>query len=190
MDDVTTHDPPVARPSRLGQASILGLLGMVLASALGFAALRASTPLAASLAFTAAMTAILVAALTLALDRSRTFSLGFLIFGGGYAYLAFAPGSAEDVRPHLATTGALNALYDAMPPPNEPKWYRFNNYRYEARDDGFGRSYLGPGYFCFQRVGHSIAAIGHGLVGGVLALAIRRRRGRRGGDLPPTVRIA
>ncbi len=178
MDDVTTHDPPVARPGRLGQASILGLMGLVIACALVFAALKVPTPLGASLAFTAAMTAILVAALTSALDRSRVFSLGFLIFGGGYAYLAFAPGSADDMRPHLATTGALNALFDAMPWPNEPKWKRFDNFRYEARDDGFVRSYPSQGYFSFQRVGHSMAVVGHGIVGGLLALAIRRRDGR------------
>lgn len=168
--------------AKLGVVSISATMALILTAALSLTALRSPTGLAASLAFTIASTSLLVAGLLVALDRTKAFALGFLIFGGGYAYLAFAPGARVEIQPHLVTSGLIKDLYDEMghnragvkPPPFSQKFDAYTMFP----NPGYG----GPVYLSFQRIGHSSAVIAHGLFGGLLArlLAPRRRRGPTG----------
>jgi hypothetical protein len=89
--------------------SIFGLMGFVLASGVGFAALRDANEAWASLMGLVTLALLGVAALGVVhgRGRGRAWWLGFLLFGGGYHCLAAGPWVADQVRPTLPTTHLL-----------------------------------------------------------------------------------
>jgi hypothetical protein len=93
--------------------SILGLMGFVIWSAIGLAALRNASDLWGGIMFQTALAAAGIAALGAVIlrDRARSWCGGFAFFGGGYLVLAFAPGFAEQVEPKLATTYLLSYVH-------------------------------------------------------------------------------
>jgi hypothetical protein len=166
------------KPFRL---PILGLMAVVLGCGLAFAALREPSAQWASLTFTAAMTVLLFALLALFVGRYRTFWLGFVIFGWGYAYLAFGPRQWDEARPFLYTSRILSDAYQALlksaTPAVQARLTSPTNVGYESGAPGLRSDDLKTGGERFQRIGHSIASILHGVAGGLLAVFLARRKG-------------
>jgi hypothetical protein len=165
----------------------------VMAASVCIAALRYSSPLIASLMFTAVLTILLFSLLAAFFDQYKTFWIGFVVFGWGYALLAFAPGAWIEVRPYLFTTRLLYALHFQMHDISGSDVIRANpvmNYDRIIRipsDTGLDSWHLTSAETeCFQRIGHSLSALLHGVVGGILAmiLAVRARKARERGDGP------
>jgi hypothetical protein len=149
----------------------------VMATAVCIAALRYSSPLVVSLTFTATLTILLFSLLAAVFDRHKTFWIGFAIFGWGYAILSCGPGARNDIRPYLFTTHLLDALHLQMngpPASNEPA--DFDLLTALTKLDVVNRK--SDESECFQRIGHSLLALLHGVVGGILAvfLAARARK--------------
>jgi hypothetical protein len=170
------NDGQRMRPFRV---SILGLMGMVLLCGAWFAWLRRPTFHAASFAFTTMLTVLLFSLLALRYSRWRDFWVGFVIFGWGYAILAFGPGCWMGVRPYLITSHPLGDLADLLGLTSS----RHDNLMLNG-DFEYGRvpsdSGLNPWFRTgrgerFQRIGHSLAALAHGLVGGLLAVFMASR---------------
>jgi hypothetical protein len=157
------------------------LMGLVLACGVWTVWLLRPTFHTASFAFTTTMTVLLVALVQLRYGRNRVFWFGFVVFGWGYAALAFAPGAWTQIRPQMLTSHPLGDLAVAM------KLTQTSN-QIVLADPNYIRVILEAGlnpWFAtvqgdrFQRIGHSFAAIVHGLAGGVLAMFLERRRSRR-----------
>jgi hypothetical protein len=86
---------------------VSGLMVLVLACGIGFGALRHPTPLRAAAVSSAAALTLLGATLAALRGRSRSFWIGFAVFGWGYALLAMSslfPG----VSSHLLTTSLID----------------------------------------------------------------------------------
>jgi hypothetical protein len=180
--------------------SLAGLMGLVVVAGVGFAALRSASELWFSALLTLLLLALPASALGIILGRGggRAASLGFLVLGTSYLLLAFCPGIAPDVRPHLLTSHLLDALFPRMhPEPDQQVLYASQS------SDGDGRIILvnTSGTMTissssirvivqkrgsFLRTGHAIAAWGWALVGacigrGIFAAAYRSAPRERGG---------
>jgi hypothetical protein len=85
------------------------LIGLVIACALGLAALRRATPGTEQVAFTATAIALILATLRAAYrpGAARAYWSGFALAGGAYLALSLIPTTAE----RLATTPALGRLF-------------------------------------------------------------------------------
>ncbi len=131
---------------------------------------------AASFAFTAALSALLFAVLQLKYGRARAFWFGFVVCGGAYAWLAFAPGSWLQVRPYLLTSHPLGDLAVALgltKPSRNVVEGDLPNVIFAAGLNPWFATVEGDR---FQRIGHSLAAILHGIGGGLLAVFLARSR--------------
>jgi hypothetical protein len=165
----------------------------VMAAAVCIAALRYSSPLVASLTFTATLTILLFSVIAAFFDRRKAFWIGFVVFGWGYAILSCAPGAWDGIRPYLFTTRILYALRYRINDVSPSEEFRINpGMSYERiiripSDAGLDTLGLTTDQSeCFQRIGHSISAFLHGVVGGILAviLAARTSKVRGRGDAP------
>jgi hypothetical protein len=153
--------------------SMLGLMGVVVASGLAFAALRKPTFHAASLTMTVVLTILLFALLAAKLGHYRTFAFGFAVFGWGYAILALAPGFWMGVRPYLIGSHLLGDLANLLALPNlgSESW-DFNRL---PEGSGLHTWFTTIRGERFQRIGHSLFAVLHGVFGGFLAVWIESR---------------
>ncbi len=163
---------------------IWGLMGMVALVAMGAFALRSPSPLIASAAFTFAATVLIFATLSAIRGPSQTFWLGFAVVGWIYWFLAFGPHAGPPARPMLLTSRLLDEVYQwhfrevggAGPQfmggmgPGPPEW------SLEAGD--VEAHHLSWDWQRFQRIGHSLSVVVHG-IGGGLILMVLDARGRR-----------
>jgi hypothetical protein len=166
------NDGQRVRPFRV---SLLGLMGVVLACGVGSYWLTHPTFQAASQAFTAAITVLLFAILAAIYGRHRTFWIGFLIFGAVYFALAFGPWTREAVRPYMYTSHLLGDLANLLGLTTKPLTGPFDPSRV-GLDSGLNRFFWYNDGERFQRIGHSLAALAHGMVGGCLAVFLGSRR--------------
>ncbi len=100
---------------------------VVLVLGVGFAAIRAGTPLWAAVCVTLALLVLSAATVGAALRRGRPRAAwgGFAFFGWVYLLLSLGPGASEALAPHLLTTHAIEAFLDlAMPEPKLRPYYR------------------------------------------------------------------
>ena len=95
------------------QTSIVGMMGVVLACAVGLAALRNANALWAGALLLVCLGSVGVAVLGVLYQRGqrRAWWVGFGLFEGGYLVLAFGPWFAEQVEPKLGTTQVLNYVH-------------------------------------------------------------------------------
>jgi cbb3-type cytochrome oxidase subunit 3 len=175
------------RPFRV---SILGLMGLILLCGVWFAWFRRPTFHAASFAFTTMLTILLLALIALRYSRSRDFWFGFVVLGWGYAILAFAPGCWMGVRPYLITSHPLGDLADLLGltrtrPPNIFNIDGDYNPGRVPGDSGLNPWFRFDRGERFQRIGHSFAAILHGVIGGLIAVFLASRRHRQVTDPAP-----
>jgi hypothetical protein len=160
---------------------IAGLMALVFATGLSLAAFRSLSGQAANATFVAMWAVLLAAVVASRYGRYRTFWAGFGIVGGGYALLAFAPGAASETRPYLATSVVLDEVAQRLELTKRPAWYRLGSLSGKVartRTSPFsGLSGLDEAER-YERIGHSVAAIVHGIAGGTLAvvIAVRARR--------------
>jgi hypothetical protein len=160
------------------RVSIAGLMALVLAFGLGLAALVSLSSLWASVTFTVALSALLVATLGAALrGRHRTFWLGFAVFGWGYAIFSFAPGAERGIRPYLLTSWMLDALFPFLV--NAPDALDVNVPLDPVSP--LNDWWIGPEHQIYERVGHSLAILLHGVAGGGVAVLWAAYEGRKGG---------
>lgn len=98
------------RPPRF---SIAGLMGVVVAAAVGVAALRFANEWWAGALWLATLAGLGLAILGVVYRRGakRAGWLGAAVFGGGYLALALAPWAATTTAPSLPTTMLLTTLY-------------------------------------------------------------------------------
>ena len=94
------------------QVSIGRLLAVVAACGVGFGALREAGELLAVGLFTVTLVTLGLAALVAAVDPGpgRARLAGFVLLGGAYATLAFAPWFSSHVQPMLPTTWAIDQI--------------------------------------------------------------------------------
>ncbi len=110
-----------------GRSSVSGVMGAVLACAVGLAALRdADEKWAGTLAL---LTWAFLGAALLGVIQARGVDragwTGFLVFAGGYSVLAFGPWFSEHVGSTLATTHLMGHAYmrvTSSPAPRSPKF--------------------------------------------------------------------
>lgn len=184
--------------------TILSLMGLISAVAVGVAALRHPSALWANALFTLAGVVLIVALLAASLDRRRAFAIGFATCCGAYMTLAFTPWLADQVGPRLLTTAALDILQDRIvapeptvaPPPGGrammggmpgggmgmggmggPPSTRWESWT--AVDRGSVAMML-PNLMVtssdsYLRIGHALIALLCGLLGGLLARSFRGR---------------
>ncbi|HEY2157024.1 MAG TPA: hypothetical protein VGH33_15455 [Isosphaeraceae bacterium] len=156
--------------------TILGMMGVVVACAAWSAWLIRPTFHAASFAFTTMWTVLLVALLQLRYGRNRAFWFGFVVFGWGYAMLAFAPGSWMQIRPYLLTSHPLGDLAGALGLTKSSDTMSVLTIDFRPiHDAGLDRWFATIEGDRFQRIGHSLAALLHGVAGGLLAVFLSRR---------------
>ncbi len=96
--------------------SIRSLMGFVVVSAIGLAALRGANELWAAVMLTIAFGAVAAAVLGALIfrERPRYGWAGFAVFSGGYLILAVGPGLSDAFRPHLATTYLLTYVQEQV----------------------------------------------------------------------------
>jgi hypothetical protein len=157
------------------QIKLAGMMVLVLAVALGMSAVRSPTSALAAVEFTWTLLLLLGGILGVVYRRGerRPFWVGFVLFGWGYALLAFGPWFHMEVQPHLATTRALAELYPRVhskPIPAQARQiirdmdlYSYA-YRQYDREVMWDRNLVN-----FLRIGHSTAAQALALLGGLLA---------------------
>lgn len=164
---------------------IAALMGLVLFCALAFAAFRSLSQRAAVLAFTGMWLALLAGVVAARYGRYRTFWTGFSIVGVGYALLAFAPGTAEGIRPYLLTSTILDEIAGRLGLPNRQTWSQYNVIMGMR---GVARVVRVPGgpfqVQYYDRIGQSVAAVVHGIGGGVLGVILASLGHRRDGEGP------
>ncbi|QDV35325.1 hypothetical protein [Tautonia plasticadhaerens] len=175
--------------------TIAGLLALVAASGVAFAALRHADEPVASLIVTGTLLALGVASLGAAFRRgkSRAYLAGIAAFGWGYMILALGPGAEESLRPRLLTTRLLDGLYPALNPDPGGAVRIWDSGKgkplLSVSPDGRTVMPLGSesttiqglwGYSSepFQDVGHSVTASILALLGGMVARAFAARSER------------
>jgi hypothetical protein len=185
--------------------SIRALMAVIVAAAIGLAALRNADELWAGMMLLAALAAVGVAILGAALMRSgeRAWWLGFAVFGGGY--LALSVGLSDTFRLELRTTHLLGHLHAVIFASDARYWLlekqeleaelakkkqAAQNSAYDPAVAAMTRSIraiqaqmtanknAGLRYGPFQRVGHALFALLAGLVGGTVAVWFYTKRAR------------
>lgn len=98
--------------------SLAGLMGLVLIAAIGIAALRSASPAWAGsmLLLTLALFGISVLGTVYRREGKRAFWLGWCLFSGGYLAVAFAPWWGEEIKPALPTSAILSFLHERLAP--------------------------------------------------------------------------
>lgn len=101
--------------------SVSGLAAIVLAFAVGVAALRGQSPLWAGSLLLLDLATFTFATLAAVYREGarRAWWLGFIAFGWGYLAIAFGPWAAESIAPRLATSMLMDTLYQEFGPPIE-----------------------------------------------------------------------
>src|SRR5262249_32749346 len=124
-DDRRLYDTGVvsspAREAAMPRFSILGMMGSILALAVGLAALRNADELWAGVMLLLAFGLLGIALLHIIYrpGQERAWWLGFALLGGGYLVLAIGPWFSEEVQPKLATTRLLEHVHRRIvPSPN------------------------------------------------------------------------
>ena len=191
--------------------SIAGLMAVVLLLAVGFAGLRAATALWASAMFTLAVALLAAAALGAAAirGRPRMASLGFSLFGWVYLLSTFAlwPGPNGVSAPPFLTKALLDALQPAAKPPAAMTIDPGPAGEMRTETPQIVPTFLpGNGNIAvlvpfggrvvnllhYRRIGHTLAALAFGLLGGLLGGILstrgdgRRRDAGASGPLAPT----
>jgi hypothetical protein len=155
---------------------------------LGFLALRKPTFHAASFTFTATWIILLSSLAALRYAPRRDFWFGFVVFGWGYALLAFAPGCGRDVRPYLITSHPMGDLarllglidsHGVASAPLTPDRV--------PRGSGLDPWFMTDAGDRFQRIGHSILAIAAALAGGCVVVRMNGNNRRAESALKPVV---
>jgi hypothetical protein len=93
--------------------SIRTAMALVLVSGVGLAALRNANDFWVGIIFSTALYAVGAAVLGAVFlkGHARAWWLGFSLFGGCYLAFTYAPGVADTLKPHLATSWLLNRIY-------------------------------------------------------------------------------
>lgn len=101
--------------------SIATLMGCVLVSAVGIAALRYSSSLWAGIMLMLTLGLLAIALLGVIYHRGARQAgwAGFLVFAGGYIALAFGPWFVTEIRPWLPTTVLLTEAFRRIEPTEE-----------------------------------------------------------------------
>jgi MFS family permease len=163
----------------IGRPLWTGLTACVVACGVWSVWLIRPTFHAASFAFTTALTVLLVAVLQVRYGRPRAFWFGFVVFGWGYALLAFAPGAWEQTRPYLLTSHPLGDLADSLGLTKTSPNIVAGTLPNVILAAGLNPWFATVEGDRFQRIGHSLAAILHGVAGGVLAAWLGNRARNR-----------
>ncbi len=158
--------------------SISWMMGLVLLVALSIAAFRSLSAEASILAFSAMWAALLAGVLASRYGRHRTFWNGFSIVGVAYALLAFAPGASTEVRPYLVTSLILDEIATRLELPKRAGWNQFGAIT-ASRLGRYPTLVMLNGGTPYERIGHSVSAIVHGIGGGLVAVALAARGRRR-----------
>jgi hypothetical protein len=161
--------------------SISWMMALVLFVALCIAAFRSLSAEASILAFSAMWAALIGGVLAWRYVRHRVFWHGFSIAGIAYALLAFAPGASTETRPYLATSLILDEIAVRLELPKRVGWRQFGGYYRgsTARIMAFpGLGGLDEGSR-YERIGHSISAVVHGVGGGLVAMILAARGRKR-----------
>jgi hypothetical protein len=149
-------------------------MGVVLCVAVAFGALRNTSMLWASAAFT--LTAlVLLSAILLALrasGRSRSFWLGFIVFGWGHFLLGFWPSREGTPMPDFLLALVLEYFSTGLRYGFQTAWLNTARYDY-------------PGPFTYEQIAISVSTLILASIGG--ALASRLLAGGRSSDKPAPV---
>jgi hypothetical protein len=182
------------------RVTIGGLIGLVAFVALSFAALRDGSAAWDRAAFGSILLALLVGAL-LAIHRegrSRSFWLGFVLFGAVYLALA----QVKEIRGRLATDWALARLdrlrpietldlSKPIPPHEEARFFEGDGFTRPGVTLGFDqtrgvfRATSGSTPEFYYPIGHSLWAMVLGVAGGFLSRRIFDDRHRSGSRTAP-----
>jgi hypothetical protein len=156
------------------------MMGLVLACGFGLAALKHPTPLLASFVYTGALTTLFFSILAALRGRHRTFWLGFAIVFSGYFAAAFVLNPSNGPNPIILSSRLFFYLFPRM----GITWDREDALHGVAYDEfrGFETHSFenSPEWLAFARVGHSLAAIVHGIAGGVVIVLLERGAKRSG----------
>ena len=98
--------------------SLAGMLGLLAACGVAFAAMRSPSNLWANALVTAALAALVIALINLRYSRDgrRAYWLGFALCG----WIYFAASYSDILGPRLLTTAMLDLLYPQVAPPSLP----------------------------------------------------------------------
>jgi hypothetical protein len=153
--------------------TLAGLMGVVLFFALGFAALRGASELAASATFTFALALMSAAILGVVAcrGRSRIACLGFAVFGWAYLITGFQLFTSSPAAPRLLPVVILDLLFGSihplgqvsLPPGMAPERRPLRDAVITAQ----GR---------YLEAGQSLGAIAFAAVGAVTGYALASRR--------------
>ncbi len=177
------------------RVTIAGMIGLIAASALGLAALRAASPLWTRAVCTACLTSLLVATLGACIALRRGPWLGYAVFGWGYLILSVGPWCDQNVAPALLSSKILDEVYVRIHPSsgaarglgmNQRIWEAVDRARETnlgAFNDGQGGLALiqglkPPERRRFEITGHSLLGMIHGLFGAMLGAWLSRRASR------------
>jgi hypothetical protein len=96
--------------------SLSALMGFVLASAVGFAALRNANDVWVGILLTliAGMVGVAILGVFFDCGKQRAFWAGFALFAGGYLTLTFGPWCKDQIQPKLATTQLFGYLHSQI----------------------------------------------------------------------------
>jgi hypothetical protein len=170
--------------------SIAGIMMLVALIGVGFAGLRASTPLWAAGLFTAAVALFTAAALGAYATRGLPWA-GLALFGWAYLGVVYGPWPHNHERmPPLLTAVLLDRAQDRFLSQGVAGYYA-SSYRDDEPVQWVFRGVLRPGMApppggwksvdvaCYRQVGHSLASLFFGLVGAFVGaiFAARRRPG-------------
>jgi hypothetical protein len=159
----------IARPSF--RFSLAGLMGLVIACGVVFAALSSNSPLWSDVVMTLVLGALFTAILGACYRRrrDRAFWCGFLLFGWSYMLLAFGPWFQSEVKPHLVTTSLLTFLHGRITPIPAGAFAHYDNVYIANATTGIWNIVKPVNSEVFQRTGHCIAGFLAALIGAALA---------------------
>lgn len=164
--------------------SIAAGVGLVLLAGLGLAALSsASVPWVQTIA-TASLGMLAFAVVGATSGRNRAFWRGFAIFGWLYALVSLGPWTEGHIRPMLMTTGLLDFAWLISPHRGQVSVSLMGPGPLSGPAHAFA---IDEGYVRFQLIGHWLAALVAGAIGGSLAVLMGSRGGLdddRGGTPP------
>ena len=165
---------------RSSMAMMLVVVGLM---AVGFAALRVSSRLWASACVSTALLGLVgsIAAILYRRGGTRSFWVGFALFGWAYFLIAFAPPPFNALRDLLVSAPALGILEEKLldPPPPPPKPVGRTGLPTSTRVSNLGYSELSPWSYwtdtdrsnpfasdSFSRIGHALFCLGIATAGG------------------------